>query len=169
MKRIQTFGLIRDKMTGYWGERLVLFATTLNLGTCWVGGTYDRKLCERQIAAGDRLVCALAIGLVEDDMGMREGLKYRLIHRSVKPVEKMCRYDRREEWFMAGMEAVRLAPSAMNRQGVVMTLKCGTVTARVSAGPYAMADLGIAKLHFELAAGPGHWDWGNNALFTRDE
>ena len=30
-----------DKV-GYYGEKLVLFATQLGLGTCWVAGTYDQ-------------------------------------------------------------------------------------------------------------------------------
>ncbi len=30
---------------GYYGELLVLHATALGLGTCWVGGTYDDSCC----------------------------------------------------------------------------------------------------------------------------
>lgn len=33
---------LREKV-GYWGEKLVLEATRLGLGTCWVGGTFDRR------------------------------------------------------------------------------------------------------------------------------
>lgn len=28
-------------------------------------------------------------------------------------------------------------------------------------------DFGIAKAHFELGAGGGKWEWGNNGEFTR--
>ena len=31
-----------DEKCGYYGERIILTATTMGLGTCWVGGTYDR-------------------------------------------------------------------------------------------------------------------------------
>ncbi len=51
---------------GYWGERLVLFATTMNLGTCWVAATFNRALAETLIPAGERLACAIAVGLVKD-------------------------------------------------------------------------------------------------------
>ena len=33
---------LREK-AGYYGERLVLAATALGLGTCWVGGTFDKE------------------------------------------------------------------------------------------------------------------------------
>lgn len=31
-----------------------------------------------------------------------------------------------------------------------------------------MVDLGIAKLHFEIGAGGGRWDWGDGAEFHRE-
>ena len=67
------------------------------------------------------------------------------------------------------MEAVRLAPSAMNRQPVFFELKNGVVTARVSPSAWAPVDLGVAKAHFDLAAGPGHWAWGSGAAFDGAE
>ena len=91
-----------DEKCGYWGERLALFAATMNLGACWVAATFNRALAETLIPAGERLVCAIAAGLVRDDMGVREGIQYRLIHRSCKPVGALCRYDRYSERFMAG-------------------------------------------------------------------
>lgn len=154
---------------GYWGERLVLFAATMNLGTCWVAATFNRALAETLIPAGERLMCAIAVGLAKDEMSVRESIQYRLIHRSCKPVGALCRYDRCSERFMAGMEAVRLAPSAMNRQPVFFELKNGAVTARVSPSAWGLVDLGIAKAHFELAAGPGRWAWGSGAAFDSSE
>ena len=154
---------------GYWGERLVLFATTMNLGTCWVAATFNRALAETLIPAGERLACAIAVGLVKDEMSVRDSVQYRLIHRSCKPIGALCRYDRPSERFTAGMEAVRLAPSAMNRQPVFFELKSGAVTARVSPSAWGPVDLGIAKAHFELAAGPGRWAWGSGAAFDSGE
>ncbi len=154
---------------GYWGERLVLFAATMNLGTCWIAATFNRALAETLIPAGERLVCAVAVGLVKDEMSVRESVQYRLIHRACKPVDALCRYDRYSERFAAGMEAVRLAPSAMNRQPVFFELKNGVVTAHVSSSAWGSVDLGIAKAHFELAAGPGRWAWGSGAAFDGGE
>ena len=158
-----------DEQCGYWGERLVLFATTMNLGTCWVAATYNRALAETLIPAGERLVCAIVIGLVKDEMSVRESIQYRLIHRSTKPAEALCRYDRYSERFTAGMEAVRLAPSAMNRQPVFFELRNNIVTAQVTPSTWSSVDLGIAKAHFELAAGPGRWAWGSGAAFESRE
>ena len=38
---------LKEKI-GYYGEKLLLHATTLNLGSCWVGGTFDRKSCNQK-------------------------------------------------------------------------------------------------------------------------
>ncbi len=35
--------LYLNEKIGYYGEKLVLEATKRGLGTCWVGGTFDRK------------------------------------------------------------------------------------------------------------------------------
>ena len=72
-------------------------------------------------------------------------------------------------WFLAGMKAVEIAPSAVNRQPVKFTYKNGIVTAAVKNlknESYAL-DLGIAKFHFELGAGGGEWAFGNGAEYTR--
>ena len=29
-----------------------------------------------------------------------------------------------------------------------------------------MVDLGIAKLHFEIGSGGGHWEYGDGAAYT---
>ena len=53
-----------------------------------------------------------------------------------------------------------LAPSAMNRQRFRFTLlEDGRVRTETSRGPYSDVDLGIAKLHFEIGAGKGNFEW----------
>ena len=54
--------LCLNEKVGYYGEKLVLEATKLGLGTCWVGGTFDRKRCAVQPAAGEELVCLIVAG-----------------------------------------------------------------------------------------------------------
>lgn len=34
---------LKEKV-GYYGEQLILKVTELGLGSCWVGGTFDRPL-----------------------------------------------------------------------------------------------------------------------------
>lgn len=52
-----------------------------------------------------------------------------------------------------GMEAVSLAPTAMNQQKFLFELKDGSVTAKALNGFYTKIDLGIAKYHFEVVTG----------------
>ena len=44
---------------GYYGERLVLEATRLGLGTCWISVTYDRDKCPCVVRRGRSLLWSL--------------------------------------------------------------------------------------------------------------
>ena len=65
------------------------------------------------------------------------------------------------------MEAVALAPSALNKQKPFFHYRNGIVTATVE-NSYEMdlVDLGIAKLHFVLGVGCGHFVPGNGGEFA---
>ena len=70
------------------------------------------------------------------------------------------------EWFARGVEFALLAPTAMNLQKFRLELLDGDaetgrprVRATAGLGSYTDIDLGIAKLHFELGAGPGAFEW----------
>lgn len=157
---------------GYYGELLVLRATALGLGTCWVGGTFYAKACPFDLAAGESVICVIAVGRAAEGMSFKEKFIRNMTHRKSKTVEQM--YTSSEpapDWFLAGMEAVRLAPSAVNRQPVMFTYANGAVTASVkdAEGMAYALDLGIAKLHFELGAGGGTWAFGNGAEFSRQQ
>ena len=153
---------------GYFGELLVLHGTALGLGTCWVGGTFDRKACPVELAEGESVVCAITIGYTEDELSAKEKLIRWGTHRKSKTVEQMYIADRQvPEWFINGMKAVQKAPSAVNRQPVMFSYQKGIVTAsveKITGSGYAF-DLGIAKLHFKLGAGCGDWNFGNGAAF----
>ena len=75
------------------------------------------------------------------------------------------------DWFMDGMRTVQKAPSAVNRQPVMFSYCDGKVTAGIQEPTdiATLLDLGIAKLHFELGAGCGKWDFGNDAEFVLKE
>ena len=51
------------------------------------------------------------------------------------------------------MEAVCLAPTAVNQQKFLFELKNGNVTAKNLGGFYSKIDLGIVKYHFEAVTG----------------
>jgi len=150
----KTDPLLKRKL-GYCGERLVLEATCMELGTCWVGGTFDRSKCPCQLAEDEQLCLVIAIGQVSPMENRRETLIHNLTARKSKPLEALYRADTEPpEWFLNGVRAVQKAPSAMNRQPVQFRLKDGRVTVGVQAiSPMAEVDLGIALLHFELGSG----------------
>lgn len=143
---------------GYAGEQLVLEATVLGLGTCWVGGTFSREACSRklELLPQEDLVCVIPVGQVPDK-SLREKLVSKLAHRSSKTVEELyTAQGKPSSAFLAGMEAVRRAPSALNKQPVHFTLADGVVTAAVEdVATFQGLDLGIAMLHFEVGSGCG--------------
>lgn len=65
-------------------------------------------------------------------------------------------------WFAAGVEAARLAPTALNQQRYRFELLEDGRTVRARALPAVSCgkvDLGIARLHFELGANAVSRDW----------
>jgi nitroreductase len=156
---------LKEKI-GYYGELLVLEATKLGLGTCWVGGSFDRKHCPCTLTKSQSLVCVITVGNIEDKQTFREKAIYRLIHHKRKPLEYFYTSDAANppEWFLAGIRAASIAPSAANLQPVHFNFKNGRVTAQVRNPIRDQIDLGISKAHFGLAAG-GHFEMGNQGAF----
>jgi nitroreductase len=159
----------REKL-GYYGELLVLEATDMRLGTCWVGGTFDRKRCPFVLSDHEKITCVITFGNVPSERSMREKLIFSMTHRKSKTADELYEADAPlPGWFRSGINAVQKAPSAVNRQPVKFAYKNNIVTASVKdINTSSMAlDLGIAKLHFELGAGGGIWEWGNGAVFQK--
>ena len=154
--------------TGYYGELLVLEATKLGLGTCWIGGTFNRKKCPCTLQEDETLVLIISIGNVIAKKTFKENTIYKLVHRRTKSVEQLYTADGIVPgWFLAGMTAVQKAPSAMNAQPVHFEYKGGLATAAVSlTNHYQLIDLGIAKAHFEIAA-DGKFENGNKGAFIK--
>ena len=135
-------GAALDELAGYYGEKLVLKAQELGLNTCWAAMTHGKSAAE--IRKGEKLACIIALGY-----GAVQGTA----HKN-KPIEKLCSCaSDMPDWFSRGMEAVLLAPTAMNQQKFYITLENGKVSARAGKGFYTKLDLGIVKYHFEAAAG----------------
>ena len=139
-----------DETCGYYGEKIVLTATQLGLGSCWVGISYSKGKCKAQIAEDEKLVIVVALGNTA-----KEGVPHK-----TKTIEQISRVNgEMPDWFRRGMEAVQLAPTALNQQKFLFTLDQDTVRAKAGLGFYAKVDLGIAKCHFELGAGTDGWRW----------
>lgn len=141
-----------DEQIGYYGERIALFAQTLGLNTCWVAMTFSKGVTKSncKLEKGEKIVCVLSLGY-----GETQGVA----HKS-KPMEQLCNTDNpMPDWFRSGMEAVLLAPTAMNQQKFLITQKENTVKAESTGGFYSKVDLGIVKYHFEIGAGAENFQW----------
>lgn len=128
-----------QEKAGYYGEKLVLLSQELGLNTCWVAMTHGKT--KAKLEKGEKVLIIISLGY-----GANAGVE----HKS-KPMEEIAKWDEEAEWFAKGMEAVSLAPTAMNQQKFVFELKNGIVTAKALRGFYTKIDLGIAKYHFEAA------------------
>jgi nitroreductase len=162
-------GFFREKI-GYYGERVVLEATRLGLGTCWVGGSFDKKSCNCSVEEGEILLAVIAIGNISVEHTLKEKIILKAVHGKSKGVTEMYESDEVvPSWFKDGMKAAQKAPSAMNKQPAKFYYKNSIVTASVEGGKdYQEIDLGIAKLHFEIGAKGGKWQWGNGAAFIKE-
>lgn len=182
---------------GYYGERVVLSAVLMGLQTGWVAGSWDKAEAERccDISDNEELYLGIVIGYQEGYSAlMEESYEQRCetqrTHRPSKSADELFTVKAAEtaagadsasaappsaeppQWFMDGVAAAAKAPSAMNRQPAMFSYNpgSGSVEAYISGRDstmFAYTDLGIAKLHFQIGAGGGSWEWGDRGTFSR--
>ncbi len=159
---------------GYLMERLVLDATALGLGTCWLGGTFSRSRFAQilNLQADESLPAVVAVGYVADRPRLQDAL-----------IRRIAGADRRLPWaalFFDGtlgtpltpeaagayaepLEMVRLGPSASNRQPwrvvrqgqrwhFYLRRTPGYGKAGGSTVDLQRVDMGIAMCHWALTA-----------------
>ena len=132
-----------EYLCGYYGEKIVLYAQTLGLNTCWAALTFNKRKVRELIADGDSLCMVIALGY-----GETQG-----IGRKSKSPADVSRGDM-PDWFCKGLEAALKAPTAVNQQKFFFDLRDGEPEARVRGiGSCTKVDLGIAAYHFEAATG----------------
>lgn len=139
-----------EEKCGYYGEKLVLEAQRMGLNTCWVYMTYAKIPGVISVDAGEKLVIVIAIGY-----GMNQGTARR--SKTNEEVAEMV--EPMQAWFVRGVEAARLAPTAMNQQKFRFSRSGHTVSVKTGFGICTKIDLGIVKYHFELGAGKENFDW----------
>ncbi len=156
---------------GYSFEKLVLYATSLGLGTCFLGGTFNRSsfAAAMNLKEGDLFPCISPIGYPAGKKRTRDSL-----------MRWVSKADQRKEWnelffkqnfsqpltkddageFAFPLEMVRLAPSAVNKQPwrivqdkdtyhfyLARSLKSDKEKIDIQ-----RVDMGIATCHFHMAA-----------------
>ena len=149
------------ELAGYYGEMLAVKAVSLGLGTGWV---VLHEISEHEgrwtLRDGDSMPAAIVIGYP-----VREGRA----HKS-KPLDELGVVEGHEDtglsdapaWFVEGVRAASLAPSALGKQPFRMTLLADGRTVRAEAleGLQPLIGLGAAKYNFEQGAQGADFIWG---------
>lgn len=160
-----------EEAFGYAFERIVLYAQTLGIGTTWIAGTMDRPAFERAIglSEGEVMPCVSPLGYPAARMSVRETMMRKGVRANSRlPFEELFfdgTFDSPLTPERAGalrtmLEAVRLAPSAVNRQPWRVAVCSGTAhfyekrSRGMADGGWDIQriDMGIALCHFALAA-----------------
>jgi len=159
---------------GFLMEKIILEITKLKLGTCWLGGTFDRGEFSKSIKLDDHAVipaiCPVGHSTSRRSIGDRlvrfsAGSKNRKARESLffdqEPGNPLL-FDQLDENSATMLEMVRMAPSASNIQPwriifgddqyhIYLERKTGyqKVFGKVD---LQMIDIGISMCHFELTA-----------------
>lgn len=129
---------------GYYGEQLVLFAHSLGLNTCWVALTFKKIKDAYKINKNEKMQLVIAIGY-----GLTQGVSHK-----IKTYEQVTNIKgEAPQWFIDGVNAALLAPTAVNQQKFKIHYNDGKVKITATKWPYANVDLGIVKCHFEIGSG----------------
>ncbi len=149
---------------GYVLEQVVLEATRLGLGTCWITGSYDAQQAGNTVglAAGEVAAAVCALGYpAQDRWGRFHSRTVRRLARGHrrKPLTDIVFAGRwGEPWTLDGtvpmltaaLDHARLAPSASNRQPWRFIVRPDNVTLALTRP--APIDGGIVMAHLALAS-----------------
>lgn len=132
-------------LCGYYGEKLVLYAQTLGLNTCWAALTFNKKKVRELIPEGESLCMVIALGY-----GETQGVQHK--NKAFSSVSEVP--ESMPDWYKEGVEAALKAPTAINQQKFFFSLKDGKPHVRIKGiGSCTKVDIGIVSYHFEAASG----------------
>ncbi|MBM4141357.1 MAG: nitroreductase [Nitrospira sp.] len=162
------------EQVGYLGEGIILEATALNLGTCWVGGFFRPEVAASlaNINKNERVFAVTPIGYASEAWSLEEKIMagFGRKHQR-KPLSELVTGLEEQEWplrIKEALEGARLAPSAMNRQPWRFQIEQNSITISVdnlkdTFNISKRLDCGIAMLHIEVAllnyCVKGEWDF----------
>lgn len=144
---------------GYFGEKLVIYAQSIGLSTCFVGLTYKKVKGAFEVNQNERVVLCIAIGYGEKD-------SYH-IHKIKRPDQVSNISPDSPQWFQKGIEAALLAPTAVNQQKFYFEyIPQNKVKPEKGSSfiGYTKIDLGIAMYNFEIGAGRKNFSWVDSPL-----
>lgn len=203
LKKLGTYGMIKDAYTylvghcgdsqrnledfGCFFEKVILYATHLGLGTCWLGGTFNRSAFQNRGGISvDRTIPAVSpVGKAVEQKTIRENVirffssahkrkNWNKLFYHETPGTPLAESDAGE--YRQVLDMVRIAPSASNKQPWRIVKKKGNDTyhfflqrnrsyqnilSMMKLPDIQRIDMGIALCHFETAAGElklgGQW------------
>ncbi len=171
---------------GYLGESLVLYMTSLGLGTCWMGGTYDKGAMRKLLSLDkdEKLYIVIPFGYPLDkrsrvDYFMRfaAGSNQRKSWEEIFFIGKMDNpILEDEEEYLEALEGVRMSPSASNKQPWVVIKRNHHYDFYLRPTPgygetlgfkIQEIDIGIAMCHFQYVLNDhgisGEWKRNNSS------
>jgi len=160
---------------GYCFEKVILAATSLGLGTCWMGGTFTRASFAKRIGVSDNeVIPAISpIGYAHKKRRVREVALRRMVNADKRKLWKELFFDVNMNTplgkdasgkYSILLECVRLGPSASNKQPWRIIRQkdqatfCFYLKRTKGYGRFwgsvdlQSIDMGIAMCHFDLAA-----------------
>jgi len=169
---------------GYCMEKIVLMATHLELGTCWLGGTFNRSASASRInKRDDEVIPAITPLGYPNDKSIRDSvMRFFARSNSRKAWEKLFFCGETPiplprnigGAYQSGLDCVRIGPSASNRQPwrIIKEKDNDIFHFYISRTPGLAklypdvslqdVDMGIAMCHFEVAVhemnGKGSWE-----------
>jgi hypothetical protein len=136
---------------GYYGEKVVLRATQLGIASCWFAMGAKRGCIK--IASGEKELIAIVLGYPATEGRLSVS----------KPLQELYATEGNAtapEWFLAGVRAAQLAPTAINQQKFRFVLSADNQVKAESLGGFLSdIDLGIVRYHFEIGAGRDNFTW----------
>jgi nitroreductase len=153
---------VKEKV-GYVGEGIILEATSLQLGTCWVGGFFRPEVAAflAEIKKNEKVFAVTPVGFASEKFSLEEKVMtgFGKTHRR-KPLSELVKGLEESQWpgwIKKALEAARIAPSAVNRQPWRFYVEPDSINISVDdlKDTYHIPkriDCGIAMLHIEVAS-----------------
>jgi nitroreductase len=183
---------------GYLVERIILQATDLDLGTCWLGGTFNKSRFAKRIGLsdGESVPAVVSLGYIAEKPRRLDAMIRRGAGSDTRlPWERLfCDAEfgaslsaAEAGTYATPLEMVRLAPSASNQQPWRIIRDGGSWHLYLQRTPgygegalsrfrrgadMQRIDMGIAMCHFELSARElgldGRWQISDPAISVPD-
>lgn len=147
---------------GYTLEKVILYCTSLGLGTVWIGGTFNRGDFAKTMNLGPNEILPIVSPLGYE--GGKKSFIASLIgdnSNKRKSIEEICfnndfntplQPDKSSEYFKP-LDMLRLAPSALNKQPWRILKKDNNLHFYLASDNHMnKVDIGIALCHFHLTA-----------------